>query len=325
MKITIDDSKKILANTFYITAYFGNEYVEIEDEYYQHNEILTALLNHDFSSFYTLFEGLKTNHSHENTELYNKTLTAINKNLSSNPIFKKLGINNFLKNSKPDFRFYKDFYESVKLIQDTYKYFCDALYTHKKSLAGELDKRRFINLGVFENSSKFTNHSNGFTSNTCFEVKHSVRTNSQLLFERVTFTNFIDFIYADFYKGIMKDFSPKKCKLCGKYFLQDNGHIFEYCNNPSESNPAKTCREIGSKKSFAQKSKNDEIWQIYLRAYKKYHSRKQKHLMSPEQFEEWRYKAEDIRDHALRERDKLTKDNKPFDIAKYKADINFIK
>ena len=82
MKITIDDSKKILANTFYITAYFGNEYVEIEDEYYQHNEILTALLNHDFSSFYTLFEGLKTNHSHENTELYNKTLTAINKNLS---------------------------------------------------------------------------------------------------------------------------------------------------------------------------------------------------------------------------------------------------
>ena len=42
-------------------------------------------------------------------------------------------------------------------------------------------------------------------------------------------------------------------------------------------------------------------------------------------FEEWRYTAEDIRDHALRERDRLTKENKPFDIVKYKADINFIK
>lgn len=325
MKITINDSKNILDNTFYITAYFGNDYVEIEDEYYQHNEILTELLNYDFSSFYTLFEGLKLNHTNKNKELYKKSLTAVNKNLSGNPILKKLGMNTFLKSSKPDFEFYQDLFESVKLIQDTYKYFCDALYTHKKSLAGDLDKRRFIDLGVFENSSRFTNQLKGFTSITCFEVKYSVRTNSQLLFERVTFTSLIDFVYADFYKGIMKDFSPKKCKLCGKYFLQDNGHIFEYCNNPSESNPGKTCREIGSKKSFAQKSKNDEIWQIYLRAYKKYHSRKQKKLMSEEQFEEWRYKAEDIRDHALRDRDRLVKENKPFDIVKYKADINFIK
>lgn len=325
MKITVKDPNHILDNTFYITAYFGNDYVQIEDQCYQHNEILTELLNYDFSAFYTLFEGLKSNHLHLNTVLYEKTLTATNKNLSGNPIFKKLGMNTFLKNSKPNFEFYQDLFESIKLIQDTYKHFCDALYIHKKSLAGEVDKRRYINLEAFANSSIFTGDSDSSTAVTCFEVKRSFKTKSRQLFEKVTFTRLIDFIYVDFYKGIMRDFSPKKCKLCGKYFLQDNGHIFEYCNNPSESNPAKTCREIGSKKSFAQKSKNDEIWQIYLRAYKKYHSRKQKKLMSDEQFEEWRYKAEDIRDHALRERDRLVKENKPFDIVKYKADINFIK
>jgi len=325
MKITIKDPNHILDNTFYITAYFGNDYVEIEDKYFQHNEILTELLNYDFSSFYNCFRALKINHSNKNNELYDVTLIRINKNLLGNPIFKKLGMDTFLKNSKPDFNFYQDLFQSIQLIQDTYKHFCDALYTHKKSLAGEVDKRRYINLGVFANSSIFTGDSDSSTATTCFEVKHSFKTKSQQLFEKVTFTKLIDFIYVDFYKGIMRDFSPKKCKLCGKYFLQDNGHIFEYCNNPSESNPAKTCREIGSKKSFAQKSKNDEIWQIYLRAYKKYHSRKQKHLMSPEQFEEWRYTAEDIRDKALRERDRLTKENKPFDIVKYKADINFIK
>lgn len=49
------------------------------------------------------------------------------------------------------------------------------------------------------------------------------------------------------------------------------------------------------------------------------------HLLGVHSFEEWRYKAEDIRDEALRERDRLIKDNKPFNIVKYNADINFIK
>ncbi len=325
MKITINDPNRIFDNIFFITAYFGNDYVEIEDKYYRHNEILTELLNYDFSHFYNLFKGLEINHKNKNMVLYERTLAAINKDMSSNPILKKLGMDIFLKDSKPNFEFYKEFYNSFRRIQDTYKHYCDALYSHKESLAGEADKRRFINLGVFDKSSMFTGRSEGFSATTCFEVKRSIRTNSDQLFERITFDSLIDFIYADFYKGIMKDYSPKRCKLCGKYFLQDNGHIFEYCDNPSESNPAKTCREIGSKKSFEQKSKNDEIWQIYLRAYKKYHSRKQKGFMSPEQFEEWRYKAEDIRDKALRERDKLLKENNPFDIVKYKASINFIK
>ena len=107
MKITVKDPNHILDNTFYITAYFGNDYVQIEDECYQHNEILTELLNYDFLSFYNLFEGLKTNHSQENTKLYEKTLTAINKNLSGNPILKKLGMNTFLKNSKQMLRVIK--------------------------------------------------------------------------------------------------------------------------------------------------------------------------------------------------------------------------
>ena len=325
MKITFNDPNHIFDNTFFITAFFGNDYIEIEDKYYRHNEILTELLNYDFSCFYDLYETLKINHKSKNMVLYERSVAAINKNMSSNPILKRLGMDVFLKENKPDFKFYSEFFNSFKLIQETYRHYCDALYLHKESLAGEADKRRFINLSIFDKSSVFTNNSDGYSATTCFEVKYSVRTNRLQMFERVTFESIIDFIYFDFYRGIMKDYTPKKCKLCGRYFLQDNSHIFEYCDNPSDSNPAKACREIGSKKSFEEKSKNDEIWQIYLRAYKKYHSRKQKKLMSDAQFEEWRYKAEDIRDHALRERDRLVKENKPFDIVKYKADINFIK
>ena len=40
--------------------------------------------------------------------------------------------------------------------------------------------------------------------------------------------------------------------------------------------------------------------------------------MTKEQFNEWKYTAEDIRDEALRERDRLIKDNKPFNIRRYK-------
>lgn len=324
MNIILHDPNNIIDNTFYITAYFGNDYVEIENEYYKHNEILTELFNYNFSNFFSCYEALKINRENK-SPLYDKSVELIKDNLSNNPLLKKLGMKTFLKNGNPPFEFYQDLAESFNMIQDQYKFFSDALHTNKESLSGDSEKRRFLNLSVFENSSIFTGETNDFSASTGFEVRRSARTNSMQLFERMTFSRFIDFIYVDFYRGIMKDFSPKKCKLCGKYFLQDNGHIYEYCNNPSESNPQKTCREIGSKKSFQNKSKNDEVWQIYLRAYKKYHSRKQKGLMTQDEFTDWQYTAEDIRDKALRERDALIKQNKPFDIVKYKKDINYVK
>ncbi|HCA28096.1 MAG TPA: hypothetical protein DEP23_00200 [Ruminococcaceae bacterium] len=115
----------------------------------------------------------------------------------------------------------------------------------------------------------------------------------------MTFTRLIDFIYMDFFKGLMAEYSPKKCKLCGRYFLQEKGFSYEYCNNIAPNETEKTCRDIGSLTSFRDKVKNNEIWQIHQRAYKKYYARVLKKKMSKSDFLAWAENAERLRDQTL--------------------------
>lgn len=50
-----------------------------------------------------------------------------------------------------------------------------------------------------------------------------------------------------------------KCKNCGKYFIPANRTDEKYCENTSPQNPNKTCKEIGSKLSFAVKRDSEPI------------------------------------------------------------------
>ncbi|MBR2895912.1 MAG: hypothetical protein IKC03_09715 [Oscillospiraceae bacterium] len=61
----------------------------------------------------------------------------------------------------------------------------------------------------------------------------------------------------------------------------------------------KTCRQIGAVNSFQEKVRNNEIWQIHQRAYKKYFARTKKNTMSNADFEQWASTAEVLRDETL--------------------------
>ena len=50
-----------------------------------------------------------------------------------------------------------------------------------------------------------------------------------------------------------------KCKNCGKYFIPANRTDEKYCENISPQNSNKTCKEIGSKLSFAYKRDSEPI------------------------------------------------------------------
>lgn len=50
-----------------------------------------------------------------------------------------------------------------------------------------------------------------------------------------------------------------KCKNCGKYFIPANRTDEKYCKNISPQNSNKTCKEIGSKLSFAYKRDSEPI------------------------------------------------------------------
>ena len=115
----------------------------------------------------------------------------------------------------------------------------------------------------------------------------------------MSFTRLIDFIYMDLFKGFMAEYSPKKCKLRGKYFLQDKGFSYDFCNNLAPNEAEKTCRNIGALASFRDKVKNNEVWQIHQRAYKKYYARVLKKKMTKSEFLVWAENAERLRDQTL--------------------------
>lgn len=124
---------------------------------------------------------------------------------------------------------------------------------------------------------------------------------NSILFEEIKFSNLGSFLYYDFFRGIAQNYLPNRCKNCGKYFLIRGSWYYTYCDNPLANELDKTCRDVGSKRSYEKKCKNDPIWQTYNRAYKAHYARYMKKKMSVAEFEEWSRFTSEIRDKALAE------------------------
>ena len=120
------------------------------------------------------------------------------------------------------------------------------------------------------------------------------------LVEKMYFEHLADFIYVEFMKGLQKGFVPKRCASCGRWFLQEPGLTYNYCKQVVPGETELTCRDIGSRASFRDKVKNNEVWQIHQRAYKKYFARTKKGTMTKTEFEAWAREAEELRERALK-------------------------
>ena len=126
-------------------------------------------------------------------------------------------------------------------------------------------------------------------------------TQSAVLVERMYFDRLIDFVYVELMKCIQKGFIPKRCPNCARWFLQRPGATYTYCDRPLPDEPGKTCRDVGSVKSFQEKTHNNDVWRYHQRAYKKYFARVRKGNMSKAAFEQWARQAAAVRDAALEE------------------------
>lgn len=75
---------------------------------------------------------------------------------------------------------------------------------------------------------------------------------------------------------------------------------YNYCDQPAPNGEdGKTCREVGSTKSFRAKVLNHPVWAIHQRAYKKYFARTKKGTMTKAEFLAWETESERLRDEAL--------------------------
>ena len=118
------------------------------------------------------------------------------------------------------------------------------------------------------------------------------------LCETVFFDSLGAFLYVDFFHGLNRNYLPRKCENCHRWFLLAAGKYSSCCNRPLKNEPGKTCRDVGSRKRYDDKCKNDPIWLAYNRAYKTHYARYLKKKMTTAQFEQWSRYAVELRQKA---------------------------
>lgn len=132
----------------------------------------------------------------------------------------------------------------------------------------------------------------------CFAFR-PIEGNVGVMAERWTISCLRDFLYIELGKAIQRGNAPRQCRLCGKWFLHEQGDKTVYCNRIAPGETEKTCREVGARAVFEKKIQEEDTWKIYKRAYKKYYARFMKGKMSREDFNAWADQAAMRRDLAI--------------------------
>jgi len=113
----------------------------------------------------------------------------------------------------------------------------------------------------------------------------------------VSVNNVAQLMYHELMNMIMQGHSIRKCKNCGRYFVQYGDRVVEYCDEIPEGE-TKPCNVIGSSRQFTASLKDDPIKQTYTRVYKKYVARRRLKTVTEGQFTTWSAEAKKLRKHA---------------------------
>lgn len=252
-------------------------------------------LEYFLNNYQMLFESPNKNVSTLNYEIYHLIKFTPEKTESGDPYCRELLIE-FEQDLQKYFDIYITFLESYIAVFEIFKPFIDA-YLHRREtflspqeIADEFDR---FNRSTRKNFDSVTCQMKSFGYNVITDGKGKA-----MLCEDIVFNDLKSFLFYDFFKGISINYIPNQCKQCGKYFLIE-GKYFRFCNNPVDIEPDKTCRDIGSRRRYDEKCKNDPIWQTYNRAYKAHYARYMKKKMNVSEFEQWSRFASELRDKAI--------------------------
>jgi hypothetical protein len=258
-------------------------------------EILVSLFNYDFTEFF------KTTPDNLENIISKSPLVLLFKR---NEDKKTKNYSRLLK----DIKNIKDIY--IKLIDDylfnednEYLSFEEKIIKFNDSFEKESDENTFFKQRNIKSRHRVIKDTSQFdlnvrkVSNEFFE--HDYRYLEIIL----SFENLGDFIYYEFFKVFELGYTIKRCKNCGKFFLNTTNYEVEYCDNVFEKKQARkkarTCREMGADKIHQEKIKNNPILLTYRRAYKAHYARVRKGKMTQSDFEEWGRWAMILRNQAL--------------------------
>ena len=91
--------------------------------------------------------------------------------------------------------------------------------------------------------------------------------NPQLV-KRMHYVSFVGMFRSDLFEGLCVGHAPKKCPICGRWFLTTNARHTKYCGNPTPGDKlGRTCRQLGNLKGREQRelADNHPIKLIYER------------------------------------------------------------
>ena len=108
----------------------------------------------------------------------------------------------------------------------------------------------------------------------------------------------LSFCVTELSKMIEANVIVKRCKNCGKYFIQKQNYNNDYCNR-KYNQKGQTCKDIGASLQYKNKIKDNPILKEYERAYKRNYARVTNHKLSSEDFRLWT-------EEATRKRDKIS-------------------
>lgn len=86
------------------------------------------------------------------------------------------------------------------------------------------------------------------------------------LVKRMHYVSFVGMFRSDLFEGLCVGHAPKKCRICGKWFLTINARHTKYCGGYAPGDKLhRTCRQIGNLKGREQRELADDhpIIQIY--------------------------------------------------------------
>ena len=86
------------------------------------------------------------------------------------------------------------------------------------------------------------------------------------LVKRMHYVSFVGMFRSDLFEGLCVGHAPKKCRICGKWFLTTNARHTKYCGGYAPGDKLhRTCRQIGNLKGREQRELADDhpVIQIY--------------------------------------------------------------
>lgn len=110
----------------------------------------------------------------------------------------------------------------------------------------------------------------------------------------------LEFVQTMFSMAAFADVLPRPCGCCGKYFLPSND-LAKFCDRKAPEGGGKLCREVGARRKYEKKQKDNPISAAYNRAYKARYARMTAGKLTREELHMWVEKAAELRATALSE------------------------